>query len=75
MNNAGRSQRAKFEEIDVKVDKDIFDVNVFGTLNLTRKVLPHFLENKKGHFVVTSSCVGKMGKFLVRYIDFNFQKV
>ncbi|GFY39726.1 hypothetical protein TNIN_344021, partial [Trichonephila inaurata madagascariensis] len=61
VNNAGRSQRAAFAEIDVKVDKELFDVNVFGTLNLTRKVLPHFLENKNGQFVVTSSCVGKMG--------------
>ncbi|GIY19200.1 hypothetical protein CEXT_363831 [Caerostris extrusa] len=59
VNNAGRSQRASFDEIDIKVDKELFDVNVFSTLNLTRKVLPHFLENKAGHFVVTSSCVGK----------------
>ncbi|KAG8187398.1 hypothetical protein JTE90_016942 [Oedothorax gibbosus] len=61
VNNAGRSQRAKFEDIDIKVDKDLFDLNVFSTLSLTRKVLPHFIGNKKGHFVVTSSCTGKMG--------------
>ncbi|GFY54446.1 hypothetical protein TNIN_491061, partial [Trichonephila inaurata madagascariensis] len=61
INNAGRSQRATFEEIDINVDKEIFDINVFGTLNLTRKILPHFVENGRGHFVVTSSCVGKMG--------------
>ncbi|KFM76158.1 Dehydrogenase/reductase SDR family member 7, partial [Stegodyphus mimosarum] len=61
VNNAGRSQRANFEDIDISVDKELFDINVFATLNLTRKVLPHFLENKSGHFVVTSSCVGKMG--------------
>lgn len=61
VNNAGRSQRATFGEIDIKVDKEIFDINLFGTLNLTRKILPHFIENKSGHFVVTSSCVGKMG--------------
>ncbi|XP_035226107.1 dehydrogenase/reductase SDR family member 7-like isoform X2 [Stegodyphus dumicola] len=61
VNNAGRSQRANFEDIDISVDKELFNINVFATLNLTRKVLPHFLENKSGHFVVTSSCVGKMG--------------
>ncbi|GFT01001.1 hypothetical protein TNCV_4054081 [Trichonephila clavipes] len=61
INNAGRSQRATFEEIDINVDKEIFDINVFGTLNLTRKILPHFIANGRGHFVVTSSCVGKMG--------------
>lgn len=61
VNNAGRSQRARFEDIDIAVDKDLFEINVFAVLNLTRKVLPHFLKNKGGHFVVTSSCVGKMG--------------
>lgn len=61
VNNAGRSQRANFQDIDIEVDKRMFDVNVFGTLNLTRKVLPRFLKRGVGHFVVTSSCAGKMG--------------
>lgn len=39
-------------------------MNVFGTVNLTRKVLKHFSERNKGHVVVTSSMAGKMGNFL-----------
>ncbi|XP_054722753.1 dehydrogenase/reductase SDR family member 7-like [Uloborus diversus] len=61
VNNAGRSQRAAFEDIAIAVDKEMFEVNVFAPLHLTRKVLGHFLENGGGHFAVTSSCVGKMG--------------
>ena len=61
INNAGRSQKAEFENIDIRVDKDLFKSNVFGLLNLTRVVLPHFLHNKKGHIVVTSSVCGKFG--------------
>ncbi|XP_035226377.1 dehydrogenase/reductase SDR family member 7-like [Stegodyphus dumicola] len=61
VNNAGVSQRADFPDIDIEVDQKLFSVNVFGSVNLTRKVLKHFLEQKKGHVVVTSSLAGKMG--------------
>ncbi|UYV78246.1 DHRS7, partial [Cordylochernes scorpioides] len=60
VNNAGRSQRAKFQDIEPEVDRELFDVNVFGPVNLTRKVLPHFLEKNEGHVVVTSSITGKL---------------
>ena len=61
VNNAGRSQRAEWHRIDIKVDKELFDVNLFGILHLTRIVLPHFLEKGKGHIAVTSSVCGKVG--------------
>ncbi|GIY75918.1 hypothetical protein CEXT_572241 [Caerostris extrusa] len=61
VNNAGISQRADFADIDIEVDQHLFNVNVFGTVNLTRKVLKHFLKRKKGHVVVTSSVAGKIG--------------
>ncbi|XP_054169111.1 dehydrogenase/reductase SDR family member 7-like [Oppia nitens] len=60
--NAGRSQRALFEDIDIEVDKELFEINVFGLINLSRIVLRYFLQNKiKGHFMVTSSTAGKLG--------------
>ncbi|XP_067141928.1 dehydrogenase/reductase SDR family member 7 [Centruroides vittatus] len=61
VNNAGRTQRASFQEIEIRVDRDMFDINVFGTVNLTRKVLPHFIAKGGGHLVVTSSVTGKLG--------------
>lgn len=61
VNNAGRTQRASFQEIEIQVDRDLFDINVFGSVNLTRKVLPHFFAKGQGHIVVTSSVTGKIG--------------
>ncbi|KAI9561252.1 hypothetical protein GHT06_012208 [Daphnia sinensis] len=61
VNNAGRSQRAEWMNIDIRVDKDLFEGNVFGLLNLSRTVIPHFLAKKKGQIAVTSSVCGKVG--------------
>ncbi|RWS01004.1 dehydrogenase/reductase SDR family member 7-like protein [Dinothrombium tinctorium] len=62
VNNAGKSQRSTFEEIDNKVDHELFEINVFGLVNLTRIVLKHWYENNyKGHIVVNSSIAGKLG--------------
>ena len=61
INNAGRSQLAYWSDIDMAVDRELFEGNVFGPLNLSRVVLPHFLAKKQGHLVVTSSICGKVG--------------
>lgn len=59
VNNAGRSQRAAFEKIDINVDEDMFRVNVFGPVNLTRIVVDHWNRtNYKGQVAVTSSVAG-----------------
>ena len=60
MNNAGRSQRANWEDIDLEVDKEMFDLNVFGVLSLSRIAVQYFLKQKSGHIVVTSSLAGVM---------------
>jgi len=61
INNAGRSQRARWEHTDIQVDLDLFNLNVFSVVNLTRTVLPHMLENKSGTVAVMSSSAGKAG--------------
>lgn len=59
VNNAGRSQRAAFEKIDIKVDEEMFKVNVFGPIHLTRLVVQHWLSIQyKGQIAVTSSVAG-----------------
>lgn len=59
LNNAGRSQRASFEKIDISVDEDMFKVNVFGPINLTRIVVDHWYKTDyQGHVAVTSSVAG-----------------
>jgi len=58
VNNVGRSQRARWEHIDIAVDKEIFELNVFSILFLSRLVAKYFLQIGKGHIVVTSSMAG-----------------
>ncbi|KAG9510751.1 Histone deacetylase 6, partial [Fragariocoptes setiger] len=61
-NNAGRSQRASFEEIELSVDKDMFDVNVFGPIHLTRTLVNYWYnKNYSGQIAVTSSVAGITG--------------
>lgn len=61
VNNGGISQRAFAKDTDISVDKRIMDINYTGTVALTKAVLPHFIEKKQGHIVVTTSIVGKIG--------------
>lgn len=61
VNNGGISQRSLAKNTNITVDKRILDINYLGTIALTKHVLPHFIKNKSGHFVVTTSIVGKIG--------------
>jgi len=61
INNAGISQRSLAKDTAVEVDRKIMEVDFFGTLALTKSLLPHFLERKAGHFVTVSSVMGKIG--------------
>lgn len=60
-NNAGRSQRAFWEDIQVAVDKQMFELNVFSVLNLSRVAIAHFKTRGHGHIAVNSSVAGIMG--------------
>ena len=61
VNNGGISQRAFAKDTELSVDKRILDVNYIGTVALTKALLPHFIAKKRGHFVTTTSIVGKIG--------------
>lgn len=60
VNNAGRSQRATWENIELAVDKELFDLNVFGVINLSKIAIDHFKKNGQGHIAVVSSLAGVM---------------
>lgn len=60
-NNAGISQRSYVLDTDISVDRMIMEINYFGTVALTKLVLPRMLKDGGGHFAVTSSIVGKFG--------------
>ncbi|XP_017778049.1 PREDICTED: dehydrogenase/reductase SDR family member 7 [Nicrophorus vespilloides] len=60
-NNAGRSQRAVFENIEMSVHKELFELNVFSVVNLTKIAIDHFNQRGSGQIAVTSSIAGVMG--------------
>ena len=61
VNNGGVSQRSLIAETDFEVDKKLIEVDYLGTVALTKALLPHFIKNKKGHFVTITSLMGKFG--------------
>jgi short-subunit dehydrogenase len=61
INNGGISQRSLAKETSLEVDRVLMEVDYFGTVALTKFLLPHFLQRKTGHYVVTSSVMGIIG--------------
>ncbi|MCK5906170.1 MAG: SDR family oxidoreductase [Flavobacteriales bacterium] len=61
INNGGISQRSLVEETSLDVDRKLMEVNFFGTVALTKAVLPYMLKQEKGQIAVVTSVVGKFG--------------
>ena len=57
----GISQRSFASDTPLSVDRKIFEINFFGTIALTKKVLPIMIKNGNGQIGVTTSIVGKFG--------------
>ena len=64
INNGGISQRAEVIDTPMEVERRIMEINYFGTIALTKEVLPIMRNQKSGHIVVMSSIAGKFGFFL-----------
>lgn len=64
VNNGGLSQRAYTLDTTLETDRKIMEVNFFGTIALSKSVLPHLIKQKSGHIVVMSSIAGKFGFYL-----------
>lgn len=60
INNAGISMRALFSELDMKVLKQVFDINFWGTVYCTKYAMPYLLE-QKGCVLGVSSVAGIKG--------------
>lgn len=60
INNAGMSMRALFADLDVKVLKELMDVNFWGTVFTTKYALPH-ITKRKGTIAGISSIAGYRG--------------
>ncbi|HEX9392494.1 MAG TPA: SDR family oxidoreductase [Usitatibacteraceae bacterium] len=58
LNNAGYGQYGLFEALSREQIQAQFDVNVFGVMDVTRAVLPHFRARKSGVIVNVGSGAG-----------------
>ncbi|HEY4800789.1 MAG TPA: SDR family oxidoreductase [Bacteroidia bacterium] len=63
VNNAGVSQRALIADTSIEVERKIMEINYFGSLMMTRAVLPYMRKQKGGHLVIISSLMGKFGYY------------
>lgn len=61
LNIGGISQRARIVETPLWLDRKIFEINYFGTIALTKAVLPYMIRQKSGHILATSSISGRFG--------------
>ncbi|SDF64699.1 NADP-dependent 3-hydroxy acid dehydrogenase YdfG [Dyadobacter soli] len=58
VNNAGYGMGGSMEELTDKEVRDSFDINVFGTINVIRHVLPVMRGQGSGHIINISSIAG-----------------
>ncbi|MBA9073995.1 NAD(P)-dependent dehydrogenase (short-subunit alcohol dehydrogenase family) [Flavobacterium gossypii] len=63
VNNAGYGLAGALEELTDAETRQNFDVNVFGSLNVIRKVLPYLRKQQSGHIFNVSSIGGFTGSF------------
>ncbi|MCU0460823.1 MAG: SDR family NAD(P)-dependent oxidoreductase [Bacteroidales bacterium] len=61
INIGGISQRARIDETPLWLDRKIFEINYFGTIALTKAILPHMIKQKSGYIAATSSISGRFG--------------
>lgn len=61
INSGGISQRALALETDLKTEQRFMDINFWGTVILSKAVLPQMIKRDTGSVVCVSSLVGKFG--------------
>jgi dehydrogenase/reductase SDR family protein 7B len=61
LNNGGISQRSLAKDTTLDVDKKLMSINYFGTVALTKALLPNMLTHQLGHIVTITSLTGKFG--------------
>jgi NAD(P)-dependent dehydrogenase (short-subunit alcohol dehydrogenase family) len=58
LNNAGRGQLGPIAEVPMDLVRQVFEVNVFGTMAMTRAVIPAMKEAGRGRIIIVSSIAG-----------------
>lgn len=63
VNNAGYGQIGTLEELSDAEVKENFNINVFGSINIIRNVMPYMRNQKSGHIFNIASIGGYFGAF------------
>ncbi|WP_419211493.1 SDR family NAD(P)-dependent oxidoreductase [Maribacter sp. X9] len=61
VNNAGYSLVGSMEEMTDEEFRATMDVNLFGSVNIIRNIMPYFRQQKSGHIINISSNAGYVG--------------
>jgi len=61
INNAGIGLRGYFEDLSDAEIRKVFDANLFGLMSVTRAVLPHMRQARRGRIILLSSVGGRIG--------------
>src|SRR6185436_12780297 len=61
VNNAGYAYRAEIGALDLATMREMFDVNVFGLVDITNRIVPVMKEQGEGDIVNISSTSGMKG--------------
>jgi dehydrogenase/reductase SDR family member 7B len=61
LNIGGISHRSIIEETPLWLDRKIMEINYFGTIALSKAVLPYMIRQRSGHILATSSIAGRFG--------------
>jgi len=60
VNNAGYGEIGPIELIDMDRVRKQFETNFFGTLNLTKSLIPYFREKREGKIITVASIAGRV---------------
>jgi NAD(P)-dependent dehydrogenase (short-subunit alcohol dehydrogenase family) len=58
INNAGAGQTGPMADVPIDRVRRLFEVNVFGTLSITQRVLPRMIAKGAGRIIIVSSIAG-----------------
>lgn len=61
VNLGGISQRATIDQTPLWLDRKLMEINYFGTIALSKAILPYMIRQGHGHILVTSSIAGRFG--------------
>jgi len=61
VNNAGVSYVGRVKDMDLEKAENALNINLLGTIRITRYVLPYMIRQNSGHIITISSIIGKRG--------------